>query len=156
MIDLIVVGKIDSPQVATLVDMYQKRINHYLKFNIITVPDVKRSAKTTPATQSRQEGELILKLITPADHVVLLDENGMQYSSMEFAAWLQKRMIAAVRKLCVVIGGPYGFSEAVRKRADAAVSLSQMTFSHQIVRAIFTEQLYRAFTIINNEPYHHE
>ncbi len=154
-VDLIVVGKTDSAHVAALVEMYQKRINFYLKFNIITIPDVRRNAKMSAAGQSRLEGESILKQVSPQDYLALLDENGIQHSSVEFADWLQKRMSASTRRVCFVIGGPYGFSESVRKRADASLSLSRMTFSHQIVRAIFTEQLYRAFTILNNEPYHH-
>lgn len=155
-IDLIVVGKTDMAEVAALVDMYQKRINRYVKFNVVTVPDPRRGARIPQTTQKNMEGEAILRLISPGDHVVLLDERGGQFSSQHFAGELQKLMIASVRRLCYVIGGPYGFSAAVRSRADTMLSLSKMTFSHQIVRAIFAEQLYRAFTILNNEPYHHE
>lgn len=155
-VDLIVVGKTDLAEVAALVEMYQKRINFYTKFNVVTVPDPRRGAKIAASTQKREEGALILKLIAPQDYVVLLDERGREYTSMEFAAWLEKRRASAVRRVCFVVGGPYGFSEEVRARANDAVSLSRMTFSHQIVRALFSEQLYRAFTILGNEPYHHE
>ena len=106
--------------------------------------------------QKQMEGESILRLIGDGDFVVLMDEKGAQYTSMEYAQWLQKRMLSGVKRLVLVIGGPYGFSEEVYARADQKISLSKMTFSHQIVRAIFAEQLYRAFTILNNEPYHHE
>jgi 23S rRNA (pseudouridine1915-N3)-methyltransferase len=106
--------------------------------------------------QKQLEGEAIMKLITEGDYVVLMDERGQQYTSMEYAQWLQKRMLSGVKRLALVIGGPYGFSEEVYARANQKISLSKMTFSHQIVRAIFAEQLYRAFTILNNEPYHHE
>jgi 23S rRNA (pseudouridine1915-N3)-methyltransferase len=106
--------------------------------------------------QKQLEGEAIMKLIGEGDYLVLMDERGQQYTSMEYAQWLQKRMLSGVKRLALVIGGPYGFSEEVYARANQKISLSKMTFSHQIVRAIFAEQLYRAFTILNNEPYHHE
>lgn len=154
-IDLIVVGKTDSQNVAELVEMYRKRINFYLKFNIITIPDIK-GAKLSQENQKREEGALIMKQLSDGDYVVLLDDKGAQHTSMEFATWIQKRMSASTRRLCFIVGGPYGFAEQVQKRADGLLSLSKMTFSHQIVRTIFTEQLYRAFTILNNEPYHHE
>jgi 23S rRNA (pseudouridine1915-N3)-methyltransferase len=109
-----------------------------------------------PSRQKQLEGEAILRLVGEGDCLTLMDERGAQYTSMEYAQWLQKRMLSGVKRLVLVIGGPYGFSEEVYKRADQKISLSKMTFSHQIVRAIFTEQLYRAFTILHNEPYHHE
>lgn len=155
-VDLIVVGKTDMAEVAALVEMYQKRINRYLKFNITTVPDPRRGAKMPQATQKTQEGEAILRLIQPGDYLALLDERGAQHTSQQFTDWMRKLMSASTRRLCFVIGGPYGFSQAIKQRADATLSLSKMTFSHQIVRALFTEQLYRAFTILNNEPYHHD
>ncbi len=154
-IDLIVVGKTDLAEVAALVEMYRRRINRYVKFSIVTLPDPRRSAKIPEAAQKREEGAAILRLAAPQDYVVLLDEGGAQYGSVEFAAWLEKRLSSGGKRLVFVIGGPYGFSDEVRARADASISLSRMTFSHQIVRSIFAEQLYRAFTILNHEPYHH-
>ena len=155
-IDLVVVGKTDSKNVAELVDAYLRRINFYTRCVITVLPDLKNTKNLTPEEQKRREGELLLRQIGDADYVVLLDEKGREWRSTEFAAWLQKRMNSGVRRLCFVIGGPYGFSDEVYARASERLSLSQMTFSHQIIRAIFAEQLYRAFTILNNEPYHHE
>lgn len=155
-IELIVVGKTDMKEVEALVAMYSKRLNHYVKFAITTLADVRNTRKLSEAEQKRLEGEQILKLITDADHLMLLDEHGAELRSIEFADMLQRRMSAGIKRLVFVIGGPYGFSDAVYQRANSKLSLSKMTFSHQIVRAIFTEQLYRAFTILRNEPYHHE
>lgn len=155
-IELIAVGKTDMEEVASLVAMYARRINFYCKFSITTLPDVRNTRKLTTRQQCALEGESILRQITEGDYVVLLDEHGDEMRSIEFAEWIQKRMNSGIRRLVIVIGGPYGFSEAVYARANAKLSLSRMTFSHQIVRAIFTEQLYRAFAILNNDPYHHE
>lgn len=155
-VELIVVGKTDSAEVNALVEKYKARIGHYTRFGITVIPDVKNTRSLSEAQQKSAEGEAILKLLSPSDWVVLMDERGTQYTSMEFADWLQKRMASGCKRLCMVIGGPYGFSPEVYGRANGKISLSKMTFSHQIVRAIFTEQLYRAFTILNNEPYHHE
>ena len=155
-IDLVVVGKTDSREVDALVEMYAKRINFYAKFSIVYLPDVKNTRKLSQAQQRTAEGEAILRQVGDGDYLLLLDEHGEELRSVEFAAWMQKRMAGGLRWLVFVIGGPYGFSDAVYSRADGKLSLSRMTFSHQIVRAIFTEQLYRAFTIIRNEPYHHE
>ncbi len=155
-IELIVIGKTDLKEVASLVEMYSKRINFYCKFNLTVIPDLKNTKKLTEAQQRTAEGDLILGQLSDGDFVALLDEHGREFRSIEFADWMQKRMNSGMKRLVLVIGGPYGFSEEVYKRANAKLSLSQMTFSHQIVRAIFTEQLYRAFTILNNEPYHHE
>ena len=155
-IELIVVGKTDMKEVEALVSMYTKRLNHYVKFAITTIADVRNTKKLSEAEQKRLEGEQILRLIAESDSVVLLDEHGAELRSIEFAELLQRRMSAGTKRLIFVIGGPYGFSEAVYQRANSKLSLSKMTFSHQIVRAIFTEQLYRAFTILRNEPYHHE
>ena len=155
-IELIVVGKTDMREVEALVAMYTKRLNHYVKFAITTIADVRNTKKLSEGEQKRLEGEQILRLITESDSVVLLDEHGAELRSIEFADLLQRRMSAGTKRLIFVIGGPYGFSEAVYQRANSKLSLSKMTFSHQIVRAIFTEQLYRAFTILRNEPYHHE
>lgn len=155
-IELIVIGKTDSKEVAALVETYARRVNFYCRFAVTTIPDVRNTRHLTARQQSTAEGEAILRQLTEGDFVVLLDERGDELRSTEFALWLQKRLNSGVKRLVLVIGGPYGFSEAVYARADAKLSLSRMTFSHQIVRAIFAEQLYRAFTILNNEPYHHE
>ncbi len=155
-IELIVVGKTDSREVEALVDLYTKRVNFYVKFSITTIQDIKNTRNLSTKQQQTSEGEQILKLLNDSDYVVLLDEHGTEYRSIEFAQWLQKRMNSGVRRLVLVIGGPYGFSEEVYKRANSKLSLSKMTFSHQIIRAIFAEQIYRAFTILKNEPYHHE
>ena len=155
-IELIVVGKTDSKEVASLVEMYAKRINHYCKFAITILPDLRNTKSLSARQQNKSEGERILALLTDSDYVVLLDERGKEFRSMEFAEWVEKRMTSGLKRLVFVIGGPYGFSEEVYARANGQISLSRMTFSHQIVRAIFAEQIYRAFTILNNEPYHHE
>ena len=155
-IELIVVGKTDSKEVEALVEIYAKRVNRYCRFSITTLADVRNTRNMTSARQKQMEGEAILRLVGDGDCLTLMDERGAQYTSMEYAQWLQKRMLSGVKRLAIVIGGPYGFSEDVYKRANEKISLSKMTFSHQIVRAIFAEQLYRAFTILNNEPYHHE
>ena len=155
-IELIVVGKTDMKEVDALVQMYTKRINFYTKFSITYLPDLRNTKNLSEQQQKSAEGDMLLKDITAGDYVVLLDEAGEEMRSVVFAQWLQKRMNSGVRRLVLMIGGPYGFSEAVYARANGKVSLSKMTFSHQIVRAIFAEQLYRAFTILHNEPYHHE
>lgn len=155
-IDLVVVGKTDSKEVAALVEMYAKRLSHYCRFSVVTIADVKNTRNMTPSRQKQLEGEAILRDVTDGDYLVLMDERGRQFSSMEYAEWLQKRMLSGQKRLVLVIGGPYGFSDDVYRRSNDKISLSRMTFSHQIVRAIFAEQLYRAFTILNNEPYHHE
>ena len=148
-VELIVIGKTDSKEIAALVEMYARRVNFYCKFAVTALPDVRNTRNLTVKQQRTAEGEAILRQTTDGDYVVLLDERGEEMRSVEFAYWLQKRLV-------LVIGGPYGFSDEVYRRADAKLSLSRMTFSHQIVRAIFAEQIYRAFTILNNEPYHHE
>ena len=155
-IELIVVGKTDMREVEALVSMYTKRLNHYVRFAITTIADVRNTKKLSEAEQKRLEGEAILKLISESDHLMLLDEHGLELRSIEFADMLQRCMLSGTKRLVFVIGGPYGFSDAIYQRANSKLSLSKMTFSHQIVRAIFTEQLYRAFTILKNEPYHHE
>ena len=136
--------------------MYTTRLTHYVKFAITTLADVRNTKNLSAAEQKRMEGEAILCLVTDSAHLMLLDEHGLELRSIEFADLLQKRMSAGTKRLVFVIGGPYGFSDAVYQRANSKLSLSKMTFSRQIVRAIFTEQLYRAFTILKNEPYHHE
>ncbi len=155
-IELIVIGKTDSKEVASLVETYAKRVNRYCRFAMTTLPDLRNTRHLTPRQQCTAEGETLLRQFAETDCVVLLDERGEEMRSAEFAVWLQKRLNSGTKRLVMVIGGPYGFSDAVYARADARISLSRMTFSHQIVRALFAEQLYRAFAILNNEPYHHE
>ena len=155
-IDLLVVGKTDSAEIQSLVATYLKRLNFYTRVTLVTLPDLKNTRNISAESQKRQEGELLMRQFADGDYVVLLDEKGAEMRSVEFSMWLQKRMNSGVRRLCFEIGGPYGFSKTVYDRADESISLSRMTFSHQIIRAIFAEQLYRAFTIIRNEPYHHE
>lgn len=155
-IELIVIGKTDSKEIASLVELYARRVNFYCRFAVTTLPDVRTTRKLSIPQQRTAEGEAILRQLTEGDFVALLDERGTEYRSVEFAQWLQKRLNSGIKRLVLVIGGPYGFSPEVYARADAQLSLSRMTFSHQIVRAIFAEQIYRAFTILNNEPYHHE
>ena len=155
-IDLIVIGKTYSSQIETLLNDYLKRLNFYTKVSLVVLPDLKNRKTLSPETQKKQEGEALLRLFSVGDWVVLLDEKGKQMRSVEFSDWVQKRMNSGVKRLCFVIGGPYGFSDEVYARSNAKLSLSLMTFSHQMVRLVFLEQLYRAFTILNNEPYHHE
>ena len=154
--ELIVIGKTDSKEVAALVELYARRVNFYCRFVITTLPDVRNTRNLPPRPHPTADGEPTPRHLTEGDYVTLLDERGAEYRSVEFALWLQKRMNSGVKRLVLVIGGPYGFSDEVYARADARISLSRMTFSHQIVRAIFAEQIYRAFTILHNEPYHHE
>ena len=153
-IDILVVGKTASPEVAALTELYLRRVNRYVKCRLATLPDVRD--KLPPEDLKRREGELLLKHFAAADCVVLLDDKGVERTSPEFATWMGKKMVAGVRRVVFVVGGAYGFAEEVYGRANEKLSLSRMTFSHQIVRALFAEQLYRAFAILNNEPYHHE
>ena len=152
---LILIGRTVSKHFCAGIDDYTERIGHYMPFEIKTIPDVKKTKNITEEQQKQAEGELILKQIQPTDTMVLLDEKGYEYRSVEFAKWIEQKRNSA-RRLVFVIGGAYGFSDAVYKRANEKISLSRMTFSHQMVRLIFTEQLYRACTIIKGEPYHHE
>lgn len=155
-IRLVAVGKTDNKELNSLIATYQKRLGHYIKFEFSVVPDVKNVKNLSVEEQKKKEGEAILKNIANADILVLLDEKGKQFSSMSFAENLQKRMNSGIKNLVLVIGGPYGFSQAVYQRANQKISLSLMTFSHQMVRLFVIEQLYRAFTILRNEPYHHQ
>lgn len=153
--ELILVSKTTDKHLAAGIDDYVSRICHYLPFAITIIPELKNTKNMTEEQQKVREGELILQKIQPSDTVVLLDEHGKEFRSIEFADWLQKKQNTA-RRLVFVIGGPYGFSESIYKRADEQLSLSKMTFSHQMVRLLFVEQIYRACTIIKGEPYHHE
>jgi 23S rRNA (pseudouridine1915-N3)-methyltransferase len=155
-IKLIAIGKTDNKQLQTLLDDYQKRLSFYVKFDLEVILDLKNVKNLSELQQKEKEGELILSKITSTDQLVLLDENGKNFSSMAFSAELQKKMNSGIKTLVFVIGGPYGFSDAVYQKAQGKISLSQMTFSHQMVRLFFIEQLYRGFTILKNEPYHHQ
>lgn len=152
---LILVGKTADKNFTAGINDYVQRINHYMPFDIITIPELKNTKKLTENQQNQLEGELIVKYIQTSDYVVLMDEHGKEYRSTDFAKWLVQKQNTA-RRLVFVIGGPYGFSQQIYDKANEMISLSKMTFSHQMVRLIFTEQLYRACTIIKGEPYHHE
>ena len=153
---LLAVGKTDIGWGREGLETYSSRLSHYVPFSIIEIPELKNTSALSKAQIKDKEGELILKTIRPSDRVVLLDERGKEYRSVEFADEIRKMTLGGGKDIVFVIGGAYGFSEAVYARCDGKMSLSRMTFSHQMVRTIFTEQLYRAFTIIKGEPYHHE
>ncbi len=155
-ITLLTVGKTDRDWVRQGMDIYVARMKHYFPFSIIEIPELKNASSLSEEQIKTKEGELILKNIKPAEDVILLDERGREYTSIEFAKVLQDKISYTGKDIVFVIGGAYGFAEAVRQRANSKISLSKMTFSHQMVRAIFAEQLYRAFTIMKGEPYHHE
>lgn len=152
---LIVVGKTVDKNIIKGIEDYVGRIGHYMPFEIIVIPELKNTKKLSTASQKDMEGELILKQLQPSDTVVLLDEHGKEYRSIEFASWIEKQQQTA-RTLVFVVGGPYGFSDTVYARSNSKLSLSKMTFSHQMIRLLFVEQIYRACTIIKGEPYHHE
>ncbi len=153
--ELILVGKTVNKHFTTLINDYVERITHYMPFAITVLPELKNTKALTEEQQKEREGEFILSRLQPSDTVVLLDEHGQSPRSIELAAWLERKQ-QHVRRLVFVVGGPYGFSPAVYKRANEKLSLSPLTFSHQMVRLVFVEQLYRACTIIKGEPYHHE
>ncbi len=155
-IKLLAVGKTDDPSLEGLVETYVNRLGHYNKFELEIIPDLKKTKNLNVPQQKAMEGKLILDKLSNSDFVVLLDENGKQFSSEGFSEYIQKRLNSGMKQLIFVIGGPYGFSEEVSTRANGKISLSKMTFSHQMVRLFFVEQLYRAFTILKNEPYHHK
>lgn len=155
-IKLIVIGKTDHQALSDLIAIYQKRLQFYTRFELEILPDIKKTKNLSEIQQKEKEGILILSKIENADFIWILDEKGKQFTSVEFAGELQKKMNSGLKRLVFIIGGPYGFSEAIYRRANGKLSLAKMTFSHQMVRLFFTEQLYRAFTILNNEPYHHQ
>ena len=154
-IKLLAIGKTDSKALQSLIDVYTKRLQHYIKFELELIPDLKNSKNLSEDQQKIKEGELILKKINPTDVLVLLDEKGKLLSSIEFSSYLQKKMNSGIKQLVFLIGGPYGFSQEIYTAAAGKISLSKMTFSHQMIRLFITEQVYRAFTILKNEPYHH-
>lgn len=155
-IKLIVLGKTDSLQLNQLIEEYRDRLRHYIKFEIETIPDLRNTKNLSEKQQKEKEGEAILGKLNTSDFLVLLDENGRQHTSVEFSDYLQKKMNSGLKQLVFVVGGPYGFSNAVHQKSQGKISLSKMTFSHQMVRLFMVEQLYRAFTILRNEPYHHQ
>ena len=155
-IKLLAIGKTDSKELQKLISIYQQRLDYYVKFQLEIIPDLKKTKNLSEDQQKTKEGELILKSLSSTDVLILLDENGKQYSSVEFSGYLQKKMNSGLKQLVFLIGGPYGFSEEIYKKASGKISLSKMTFSHQMVRLFIVEQLYRAFTILRNEPYHHQ
>ena len=155
-IRLLAIGKTDNKALQTLIDDYTKRLSFYVKFDLEIIPDIKNVKNLSEAQQKEKEGELILSKITPTDQLILLDENGKTFSSVGFSDFLQKKMNTGIKTLVFVIGGPYGFSDTVYQKAQSKVSLSEMTFSHQMVRLFVIEQIYRGFTILRNEPYHHQ
>ncbi len=155
-IKLIAVGKTDNPSLQQLISTYEKRLSYYINFELQLLPDIKNNKSLSEEQQKIKEGELILSYVEPSHHLILLDERGKEYTSIAFADELQKKMNTGIKQLTFVIGGPYGFSQAVYQRANSKLSLSKLTFSHQMIRLFFVEQLYRAFTILRNEPYHHQ
>jgi 23S rRNA (pseudouridine1915-N3)-methyltransferase len=155
-IKLLAIGKTDDKRLQELIVEFQKRLKHYIKFEIEIIPDLKRVKNITVDQRKQKEGMLILNKIDATDQLILLDEKGHQFRSIEFSRFLQKKMNSGIKQLVFTIGGPYGFSDEVYQKAQGKVSLSKMTFSHQMIRLFLVEQLYRAFTIIKNEPYHNE
>ncbi|ADV47396.1 23S rRNA (pseudouridine(1915)-N(3))-methyltransferase RlmH [Cellulophaga sp. E16_2] len=155
-IKLLAIGKTDSSHLSQLIEEYENRLKHYIKFDLELIPDIKNTKNLSEAQQKEKEGEAILKKITNTDVLILLDENGKQFTSIDFSNYLQKKMNSGIKQLVFVIGGPYGFSDAIYNKAQGKISLSKMTFSHQMIRLFIVEQVYRAFTILKNEPYHHQ
>jgi 23S rRNA (pseudouridine1915-N3)-methyltransferase len=155
-IKLLAIGKTDNKQLQLLIEDYTKRLGHYIKFELELIPDLKKVKHLSETQQKQKEGKLILAKMSSTDCLIILDENGKQFDSIAFSSYLQKHMNSGIKRLVFVIGGPYGFSEEVYKKANGKISLSKMTFSHQMVRLFVVEQLYRGFTILRNEPYHHK
>ncbi len=155
-ITLLTVGKTDDARIEQLTKMYVDRLSHYINFDLDIIPDLKKTKNLSEDQQKVEEGKLILNKLEKSDFVTVLDEKGKKYSSMQFAELINKRSVSGLKRLVFIIGGPYGFSPDVYSRANSKLSLSDMTFSHQMVRLFAVEQIYRAFTILRNEPYHHE
>ena len=155
-ITLLTVGKTTNANLVSLQDEYQNRLKFYIPFEMVDIPELKNTKNLSIAEQQEKEADLILKQLETSDEVVLLDDKGKQFTSMGFSEYISKKMLASHKRMVFVVGGPYGFSERVYNRANGKVSLSAMTFSHQMIRLIFVEQLYRAMTILKGEPYHHE
>ncbi|NGF56622.1 23S rRNA (pseudouridine(1915)-N(3))-methyltransferase RlmH [Parapedobacter sp. SGR-10] len=155
-ISLICIGKTDEKFIQEGIDKYLKRLKHYIGFQLLVLPDVKNVKNLSEFQQKEKEGELLLKQLSPQDFVILLDERGKEIRSVEFARYFEQKMLASTQHVVFLIGGPYGFSDEMIKRANDKISLSKLTFSHQMVRLFFVEQVYRAFSILKGEPYHHE
>lgn len=155
-IKLLLIGKTDSDYLKKGVDEYLKRIKRYLPFEMLIIPDIKKTKNLSEDQQKQKEAELILNQLNPGDFIILLDEKGKEYCSVGFSEFIEKQMISGMKNMVFIVGGPYGFSNEIYKLGNLKISLSKMTFSHQMVRLIFTEQLYRALTIIKGEPYHHK
>lgn len=155
-VTLLVVGKTTDKHIIALIDEYQGRLKHYLPTDIEVIPELKQTKALSELQQKQQEAQMILQRIQPGDRVVLLDEHGTERRSIEFASWLEKKMVSGTKRLLCIVGGPYGFDQSVYDRCDEKISLSQMTLSHQMIRLLFVEQVYRGMTILKGEPYHHE
>ncbi len=153
---LMVVGRTTDKHFTASIEEYVARVNHYIPFSLEVIPELRSTRNLSEAAQKEKEGELIRKALQPGDYLVLLDEHGAEMRSMEFARWMQKRMASSPRRLVFLVGGPYGFSPDIYALGQEKVSLSQMTLSHQMIRLLFVEQIYRAMTILHGEPYHHE
>ena len=152
----ILIGKTTDKRMESLTDEYIGRITHYMPFEMQVIPELRNAKNLSQEQQKEQEAELLKKTLQPSDYIVLLDEHGKERRSIEFASWIEKRMAASPRRLVFIVGGPYGFAPQIYEMAQEKISLSQMTFSHQMIRLLFVEQIYRALTILHNEPYHHE
>lgn len=152
----LVIGKTTDKRIATLTDEYIGRIGHYMPFEMTVVPELRNAKNLSQEQQKAEEAEMLKKALQAGDYIILLDEHGKERRSMEFAQWMQKRMGASPRRLVFIVGGPYGFARQIHEMAQEEISLSQLTFSHQMVRLFFVEQVYRAMTILSGEPYHHE
>jgi len=155
-IKVLLIGKTDDKNLQLLIDKYQKRLGHYIRFEIEVIPDIKNAKNLSEKEQKEREGVLLLKKVGASDQLWLLDEKGKEFRSLEFSKFMQSKMSAGIKQFILVIGGPYGFSDEVYRKAMGKLSLSKMTFSHQMIRLFLVEQIYRAFTILKNEPYHHE
>ncbi len=153
---LIVVGKTTDKRFEAIIQEYIERIRHYIPFTVEVIPELKNTKGLSQDEQKKREGEQILKNLQAGDYVMLLDEHGSERTSMDFASWMQKKMAAGPKRLVFIVGGPYGFSDAIHQKGNEEISLSRMTLSHQMIRMFFVEQIYRAMTILNGEPYHHE
>lgn len=152
----LVISKTTDKRIATLTDEYIQRIGHYMPFEMQVIPELRNAKSLSQEQQKAEEAELLKKALQAGDHIVLLDEHGKERRSMDFAQWMQKRLASSPRRLVFIVGGPYGFAPQIHQMAQEEISLSLMTFSHQMIRLLFVEQIYRAMTILNGEPYHHE
>jgi len=155
-ITFLVLGKTDDKYIIEGISKYLSRLKHYVRFDLIEIPDLKNTKSLREDQQKAKEAELIQKALQPTDHVILLDENGAEFTSRKFSEFLNKKMVSGIQNLVFIVGGPYGFDESIYKLANSKISLSKMTFSHQMVRLFFIEQVYRSFTILKGEPYHHD